>query len=131
MIPLAVQILLALLLDFLIGDPRWLPHPVKGIGRLALSIEEPLRHKFSPRTAGIVAVFLVVSISTGLAWLCCQLATAIHPLCGDLVAIIVLTTGFAMQDLRQHALAVYHPLAGNDLPQAKAKVAMLVGRDTQ
>ncbi len=131
MIPLTAQILLALFLDFLLGDPRWLPHPVKGIGKLAAFIEDPLRHMLPLRIAGIIAVLLVVTISTGLAWLCCQIGTAIHPLFGDLVSILFLTTCFAMQDLRQHALAVYHALAQDDLPQAQHKVAMLVGRDTE
>lgn len=134
MIPLFAQILLALCLDFLVGDPRWLPHPVKAIGRLALGLEDPLRRRFPPRTAGMMAVLLVVTISTGSVWLCCQMAAALHPLGGDLVSILLLTTCFAMQDLRRHALAVYHALiAGNqsgDLSQARSKVAMLVGRDT-
>ena len=131
MIPLSAQILLALFLDFLLGDPRWFPHPVKGIGRLALFIEDPLRCMFSPRTAGVLAVLLVVTTSTGLVWLCCRLATAIHPLCGALVSILLLYTCFAMQDLRQHALAVYRALAAGDLAQARSKVALLVGRDTE
>ncbi|MEA3361898.1 MAG: adenosylcobinamide-phosphate synthase CbiB, partial [Thermodesulfobacteriota bacterium] len=124
-------ILLALFLDFLIGDPRWLPHPVKGIARLALWLEDLLRQRFSLRIAGIIALLLVVTISTGLAWLCCYLATVIHPLFGDLVSILFLTTCFAMQDLRQHALTVYRALSVKDLPQAQHKVAMLVGRDTE
>ena len=131
MIPLSAQILLALFLDYLLGDPRWFPHPVKGIGWLAISIEDPLRHLFPPRTAGIIAMLLVVTISSSVAWLCCHLASALHPLCGDLVSILILTTCFAMQDLRQHALAVYHSLVAGDLVQARNKVALLVGRDTE
>ena len=131
MIPVSIQILLALLLDFLIGDPRWLPHPVRGIGGLALWIENPLRRLFPLHTAGVLAVLLIITISTGFTWLCCQLATALHPLCGDLVSILFFTTCFAMQDLRQHALAVYNALIDGNLPQARRKVAMLVGRDTE
>ena len=131
MIPLYVQILMALVLDFLVGDPRWLPHPVKGIGRLALSLENPLRRRFPLRTAGVLAVLLTTTISVSSVWLCCQLMMAIHPLLGDLVSIIFLTTCFAMQDLRQHALAVYNALCAGDLTQARTKVAMLVGRDTK
>lgn len=131
MIPLIVQIPVALLLDFLLGDPRWVPHPVKGIGWLALLIENPLRRLFSPRPAGLVAVFLVVTTSTSLAWCCCRLATTIHPLCGDLVSILLLYSCFAVQDLRQHALAVHNPLVAGDLELARKKVAMLVGRDTE
>ncbi|MCG2660479.1 MAG: cobalamin biosynthesis protein, partial [Kiritimatiellae bacterium] len=32
---LTYQILAAVVLDLLVGDPRWLPHPVRGIGWLA------------------------------------------------------------------------------------------------
>ncbi|SDZ93012.1 adenosylcobinamide-phosphate synthase [Desulfuromusa kysingii] len=130
MIPLYIQILLALSLDFFIGDPRWLPHPVKGIGRLALFLEGPLRRLLPLRIAGVIAVLLTTTISAGSVWLCCWLMTAVHPLLGDLVSILFLTTCFAMQDLRQHALAVYNALCAGDLTQAKSKVAMLVGRDT-
>ena len=130
MISLPIQILLALLLDFLFGDPRWFPHPVKGIGWLAMTIDEPLRSRFSPRSAGIIAVVLVVLISTISAWLAVVLATAIHPFAGDLVAIVILFTCFAMEDLRRHALAVYYPLLAGNLSLARERIAMLVGRDT-
>ena len=59
------------------------------------------------------------------------LATIIHPLLGDLVAIGLLYTCFALQDLRRHALAVFHPLVIGDLATARKKIAMLVGRDTE
>jgi len=129
-IPLFVQILIALLFDALCGDPRWFPHPVKGIGWLALTIEEPLRHRCSPRIAGIVAVVVVVAISTVLTWGVCVIAAMFHPLLGDLVTIIMLYSCFAVHDLRYHALAVYTPLVAGDVETARKQVAMLVGRDT-
>ena len=36
---LEYQILAAVALDLVLGDPRWLPHPVRGIGRLAAWLE--------------------------------------------------------------------------------------------
>ncbi len=36
---LEYQILSAFAIDLILGDPRWLPHPVRGIGRLALWLE--------------------------------------------------------------------------------------------
>ncbi|MBM7867211.1 cobalamin biosynthesis protein CobD [Heliobacterium gestii] len=38
----AVTLLSALLYDSLVGDPRWLPHPVIGIGKLITSLEKKL-----------------------------------------------------------------------------------------
>ncbi len=131
MIPLSLQIVLALLLDIFFGDPRWLPHPVKGIGWLALSLETPLRKVFSLRLAGIIAVLLVVLISTWLAWGVCAFAAALHPLLGDVASILLLYSCFAMRDLRYHALNVYRPLLAGNLSQAREQIAMLVGRDTE
>lgn len=131
MIPLWVQIVLALLLDMVAGDPRWLPHPVKGIGWLALALETLLRQRLQPRQAGVVAVVLVVTITTGLTWFVCAGAKKINPLFGDFISIILLYTCFAMHDLRYHALQVFRPLVTGDVDLARRRVAMLVGRDTE
>jgi adenosylcobinamide-phosphate synthase len=40
---LEYQILLAVALDCVLGDPQWFPHPVRLIGRFSAWIENPLR----------------------------------------------------------------------------------------
>ena len=40
---LEYQILTAVAVDLVLGDPRWLPHPVRGIGRLAVWLEDASR----------------------------------------------------------------------------------------
>ena len=56
------QVLVAFGVDLLLGDPRWLPHPVKLMGRFSSSIEAPLRRMIpNARAAGIVAVFAVLT----------------------------------------------------------------------
>jgi adenosylcobinamide-phosphate synthase len=42
---LEYQVIAAFGLDLLLGDPRWLPHPVRLIGRFALALESPLRRQ--------------------------------------------------------------------------------------
>ena len=44
---LEYQILAAVALDLVLGDPRWLPHPVRGIGRLAAVLESLTRRAAS------------------------------------------------------------------------------------
>ncbi|MDO9543035.1 MAG: cobalamin biosynthesis protein, partial [Kiritimatiellia bacterium] len=39
---LEYQILIAFAIDAVLGDPPWLPHPVKLIGRFAAKLEQPL-----------------------------------------------------------------------------------------
>ena len=130
MIPLYWQVPLALGLDALCGDPRWLPHPVKGVGALAQAVENPLRRLFAPRIAGIVAVLAVVGLTTGCCLLLLSGAALLHPLLADLLSILLIYSALAMQDLRRHALAVLIPLRTGNLPLAREKVGWLVGRDT-
>ena len=40
---LECQILIAVALDLIIGDPRWFPHPVKLMGKLAMALEPRFR----------------------------------------------------------------------------------------
>ncbi len=128
---LEYQIIVALALDLLVGDPRWFPHPVKLIGRFAVFLEKPLRKFFqNPRIAGLTAVISVLAV-TGLATLAIIMAAGLlHPLVADAVSIILLYTTFAAKDLIMHSLNVYKGLKEGSLEKARQKVALLVGRDT-
>lgn len=131
MIPLYLQIMLAILLDLLLGDPHWLPHPVQGIGWLALRLEVPLRRLITAeRLAGVVALLLVVGSTTLIGLGLLKMASVIHPLVGNLVAVLLLYSCLATRSLHDHALAVYRPLVNDDLAAARQRVSWLVGRDT-
>ncbi len=125
------QILIALVLDLLWGDPAWFPHPVKFVGRFALSLEGPLREmSHSATLAGLMAALVVIA-GTGLAvWLLIGVAAAIHPFIGDLVSVLFLYWGIAARDMIRHATAVYTALRDGDLPLARERTAMICGRDT-
>ncbi|MDH3329847.1 MAG: adenosylcobinamide-phosphate synthase CbiB [Desulfobulbaceae bacterium] len=126
-----VQILLALLMDALIGDPSWLPHPVRMIGWLAEQTENVCRKIVpSERTAGICTVILVLTATGTSGWLCIRLADTIHPLAGDSVTVLILYTCFAARDLIGHSQKVADALLYNDLNGARKMVGRIVGRDT-
>ena len=126
------QILLAVALDLLLGDPRWVPHPVKYMGRFAMWLEAPLRRSISnPRIAGVVAAALVV-LSTALVTAgLVHLGSLVHPLLGDLVSVLFIYAGIAARDMVQHSYEVYHALATGTLNEARRRVAMICGRDTE
>jgi len=128
---LELQIVLALLLDALLGDPRRLPHPVRLIGRLALKSEKLCRSVIlNEKSAGVCAVMMVLSL-TGLAgWTVLWVAGFFHPLVGEIVSVLILYTCFAARDLIVHSIRVYSALSRDDLPEARKMVAMIVGRDT-
>jgi adenosylcobinamide-phosphate synthase len=125
------QILIAVALDLLLGDPRWLPHPVRGIGWLALRLEAIFRRLLgSTRTAGACAAISTYGVAGVAAWGVIRLAAAAHPLAGDVASVITIYATIAARDLARHSVAVYRSLAAGNLADARQRVAAIVGRDT-
>ena len=131
MIALEYQIGAALLLDLLLGDPRWLPHPVRFMGWLALVLEDFCRRLVqNQRLAGSLAVLGVLAITGSAVAALLAGAGMLHPLARDLASIYLLFTSVATRALLKHSAAVYQALHAGDLAEARQRVAMIVGRDT-
>lgn len=127
-------LLLGFLLDLLLGDPNWAPHPVRAIGRLIAGLEKPLRGMFpktpgGERAAGAALVVIVVGLSSGAAWGLLALAG----LAGDWLAFGLETVMsyqcLAARALRDESGKVYRALKDGTLDEARRAVSMIVGRD--
>lgn len=127
---LEYQVLIAFALDLLAGDPAWLPHPVRLIGRFALFLEAPARRIMPPRTAGIAVALTVITATALTTGGVIYLAGRLHPLAGDVISIFLLYTTMAARDLADHSRSVLAALRTGDLPAARRRVARMVGRDT-
>jgi adenosylcobinamide-phosphate synthase len=122
----------AFLLDLLLGDPQWFPHPVRLVGKLASGAERLFRSMtfLPPRGAGVLTAVTVIGVTVGIVQLLVWLAFGLHPLAGLMVATLMLYFAIAPRDLSVHAGAVRKALLADDLGLARRKVAMMVGRDT-
>lgn len=130
MIALEYQILIAILLDQLLGDPRWLPHPVRLIGAACAGCERITRAMLPSFAAGICTVALVLGLTGATVWAVIAGATLIHPWLGTAMGILLLYTTIAARDLVSHSRQVYAVLATGDLVESRRRVGMIVGRDT-
>lgn len=124
----------AYLLDFLAGDPEWLPHPVRLMG-LAITHGERFlrRHEDGPAQeflAGAVLTTGVVASSYLLTRAAVRLAYRRSWLLGCSTEILLGWTCIAARNLQQEAQAVSDALERNDLPDARRRLARIVGRDT-
>jgi adenosylcobinamide-phosphate synthase len=128
-----LTIILAIALDLLLGDPRWLPHPVRGIGFFASRSELFMRKIFrkSLRIAGFCTALLVIGSCGALSWLFIDLLSSIHPFAGIAAGVLVIYVSIAPRDLYNHSTAVLKALKGGSINKAREKVAMIVGRDTE
>lgn len=124
-------ILLALLLDLLIGDPRWLPHPIVAIGSLIALLDRKLRRNWlDERLAGGLLLGIVVVCSGGSLWLLLQLLDHVMPLAGWLVAVAMSSTCLAVHSLHKESFLVASALSAGNLPEARRYLSYIVGRDT-
>jgi len=129
--PLLPCLLIAYVLDLLLGDPRWLPHPVRLIG-LAARVLESLVTAVLGRTRLSGSLFTLLIVG-GTLWGTRGLlraAGAVHPDLGPLLTVYLLFTSFAARDLDRHATRVGEALERGDLADARTKLSMIVGRDT-
>ncbi len=125
-------ILAAFVLDFLMGDPRWLPHPVVGMGNAISFFETRFRKWFKNQlfSGALFAVFLIGS-TWAISFALVKMAVLIHPLLGMGVQVLLLFYCFSAKSLVQAAQKVACPLQACDIETARKKVAMIVGRETQ
>jgi len=125
------QLTLAVLLDFLLGDPRWLPHPVGGIAKLCAWLETLTRRRFADaREAGFVTTTAVVATMALLTLALLTLAARVHPALGFALGTWMIYSAIATRDLVRHSLAVDKALQRHDLVAARRRVGWIVGRDT-
>ena len=129
---LPVQIGIAFLLDIMIGDPRWFPHPVRMIGVCIEYCERVLRRLIpSEQVAGIFLTFIIV-IGTYLVTY--QLLVFFYQIrwsLGILVSIIIIFFSLSTRDLLKETGNVLNALKSGNLKQARMNLARIVGRDTQ
>ena len=128
----------ALLLDFLIGDPKTKYHPTAWIGKL-IAVLVPFSRNNSPKKelfGGILIVFVVVTI---VSTLLVALDFGISLLTIDIVSLVVsiavgsilLKTTIAIRGMQKHALAVVDALEKDDLDSARNHLSMIVKRNTK
>ena len=125
----------ALLLDALIGDPRWLwarvPHPVALLGRLITWLETRLNRRDGEtrRLRGLLLLILVTGLSGLAGWLIVGLSNLVP--FGWLIEAFCAGVLIAQRDLYVHVRRVAQGLRDNGLAGGQAAVAHIVGRDPQ
>ncbi|BDG46682.1 MULTISPECIES: adenosylcobinamide-phosphate synthase CbiB [Parageobacillus] len=124
-------IALALLLDVLIGDPRWLPHPVRAIGSLIAFLDQRLNQGRYRRAKGIVAAVAVTGIVYGLSFFAVYISYSLSSLFGVIVEAVLIFTAIAAKSLQEAAWNVLIPLEQGDMEKARRELSMIVGRDTE
>jgi adenosylcobinamide-phosphate synthase len=126
---------IAILVDLIVGDPRWIPHPVAGMGKVIIWTESHLRKwgtgPRKERLLGSLLVILLLSIVLIVTYVILAIASSIHPTLYIILSVWLISTTIAAKGLRDAAMQVFEPLAHGDLAGARKYVGYIVGRDTE
>lgn len=132
------QFLLAVILDALIGDPRWLWHPVRTIGSVISRLEKFLRRFTRKATDELIAGGLLTVAVVGGTYAFGYLVVNSQGVLQTIYlgfaypAIVVYLTAscIAYRELIASAKLVLRHLEANDIWGARKSLSMIVGRDT-
>lgn len=118
------------LLDLLLGDPRWLPHPVRWMGN-AITLGEKIlnqgKHRFFK---GCLLSITLVAICWGIVHGFFVLMGP-YPVLFSVVATIGVFYGIANRNLVEEVFKVEKALTTEGLEQGRMQLGFIVGRDTQ
>ncbi|WP_164216495.1 adenosylcobinamide-phosphate synthase CbiB [Virgibacillus sp. YIM 98842] len=126
-----ISIILAVVIDRMIGDPPNFPHPVKGFGKMIAYFDKKWNRGHQKKLKGffmlMILIVIILTLSIGIV----LIAYYIHPLLGIFTEAILISTTIAQRGLREAALEVEKPLEQGDIVKARQKLSNIVGRDTE
>ncbi|WP_213974919.1 adenosylcobinamide-phosphate synthase CbiB [Tepidanaerobacter acetatoxydans] len=131
---MSIIILLAFLLDMILGDPVRPTHPVVIIGKLIDSFEKNLRKLFkTPRclkTAGVILWFATVLLVYIATYCIIKITYKFNPWFGYVTGIWLTYTTLSVRNLADEAMGIYHEIRKSNIGSARKRLSFIVGRDT-
>ena len=131
--------LIGMILDWIFGDPVWLYHPVRIIGKWIAFLEKILRKLVGDQEgnekklliAGGILWILVILASAAVPMGILYLAEKFSPCAAFVLECFWCYQLLAARSLGKESKKVYKKLIQDDLPGARLAVSMIVGRDTE
>ena len=135
---LILPLLLGWLLDLVLGDPQWLPHPIVGFGRMISFGEHRLNRGCHRKLKGALMAIFLIALVFAVTDLLCSVDYILPPPLGEGLGVRLLGLGV-------RSLLIFFCLAGTtlirevrevfravdrSLEEGRRQVARIVGRDT-
>ena len=124
-----LPLLIGWVLDLLIGDPTWLPHPVVGFGKMISWGEHRLSHGLHRMLKGALLAIGLILLVFFVAWYLRYLLQSLHDVAVIIFDAVIIFYCLAGTTLIREVRAVFHAL-DRSLEEGRQQVARIVGRDT-
>jgi len=117
------------ILDLLLGDPQWLPHPVVWFGKAIAACEHKLNRGHHRKAKGAVVAILLIALVFALTWLIRYWLLSLSSYLLLLFDAIIIFYCLAGTTLIREVREVFFAL-DRSLEEGRQQVARIVGRDT-
>lgn len=127
---LILPLLIGFLLDCLLGDPLWLPHPIRVFGNSISFFTEKLNSGKNRKLKGTVVSIFLISATFGSLWLLFELIQN-HEYVFIALASIGVFYGLANRSLITESYKVIAKLEKQGLEAGRDQLSYIVGRETR
>ena len=124
-----LPLLIGWVLDLLIGDPAWLPHPVVGFGKMISWGEHRQNQGLHRMLKGALLAIGLILLVFFVAWYLRYLLQSLHDVAVIIFDAVIIFYCLAGTTLIREVRAVFHAL-DRSLEEGRQQVARIVGRDT-
>ena len=126
-----IPLLAAWLLDLALGDPRWLPHPIRLFGWMIARGEQLLNRGQGRFLKGALLSIFLVAVVFGLLFMLMNFLEETSPAAHYIVASLLLFFALANKSLIEEGKAVFEALQQNGLEAGRKRLSWIVGRETK
>ncbi|MCR5729214.1 MAG: adenosylcobinamide-phosphate synthase CbiB [Ruminococcus sp.] len=131
LILLIIPLIAGFLIDAVVGDPYWMPHPIRSIGKLISYMEKITRERFDDlKKGGVFLGLTVVTLSTmtpaAILFICYRISIYL----GIAAETVMCSYMLAGRCLMNESMKVCREAENGDVESARKAVSMIVGRDT-
>ena len=121
-----IALLVALVLDWWLGDPAWLPHPIVGFGKVIAFGEHRLNKGTHRKLKGAVMALLLIAFVLAITWFLLSVLPSFVRVAVSAILIFFCLAGTTLiREVREVFRAV-----DRSLEEGRRQVARIVGRDT-
>ena len=126
---ITIPLFAGLILDAVLGDPVWLPHPIRWFGKAVELMERRFNKGAMKKLKGLFVVLFLIAITAALFFAVMQIVrenqVVYYP-----VASLLVFYGLANRNLLDEAVKVNRKLTREGLEAGRLRLSRIVGRDT-
>lgn len=131
-----IAVIIGFILDLILGDPHWLPHPIRLMGYLISKGEKAMRRMF-PETkigeiiGGVLLTIALICIAFFVPLIILYFAGKVSPIFQIGIHSVFCYQILATKSLKTESMKVYNQLIKSDIINARKYLSWIVGRDTE